>query len=401
MDLMPDRVPVQAPSWIEMNAQSITEVLLGRLGLADTAAARARFEVVVHPVRSTGESFFDAEEELFLERWGITNEAVHTRIGPVYLAGRHAPDSEAWLAVRIANRGPFALCSQGTNPFALSYHWMRGAECIHYEGLRSGLQLALQPGRELTTHLRFHTPAEPGRYTLRIVPLVEGVAWFEDQAVEVAVQVGAPGSVLPRDETQGIQFSEEKDTEQATQFVERHLRLGPDAVVAEIGGGIRPLFQRCGASRMADTVLINCDVSVRLLRVASILSAQDGTSEQIIQARLDANVMPFQDGSLDAVIFCRALHHFQDLYTILAEAHRVLRPGGRLLLLCEPVGHAYDAYTVSLIERNVNEQVFPVGVYEAVASQCGFTLDAATLDWGFSFKGSFWKVEDPGQVGSA
>lgn len=42
----------------------------------------------------------------------------------------------------------------------------------------------------------------------------------------------------------------------------------------------------------------------------------------------DARVLPFCSGSLDALVLKDAWHHLPDIETFLAEAHRVLRPGG-------------------------------------------------------------------------
>jgi SAM-dependent methyltransferase len=50
----------------------------------------------------------------------------------------------------------------------------------------------------------------------------------------------------------------------------------------------------------------------------------------------DAEALPLRDGSYDAVVCNGAAHHLPDLAAALREIHRVLRPGGRLLLF-EPV----------------------------------------------------------------
>lgn len=47
----------------------------------------------------------------------------------------------------------------------------------------------------------------------------------------------------------------------------------------------------------------------------------------------DATALPFADGSFDAVLIRDLLHHVKDGRAVLAEARRVLRPGGRLTLV--------------------------------------------------------------------
>jgi SAM-dependent methyltransferase len=51
--------------------------------------------------------------------------------------------------------------------------------------------------------------------------------------------------------------------------------------------------------------------------------------------QMDAQAMPWTDQSFDAVILYEALYYLPHVDRFLAEAHRVLRPGG-LLLLCTP-----------------------------------------------------------------
>ncbi len=52
----------------------------------------------------------------------------------------------------------------------------------------------------------------------------------------------------------------------------------------------------------------------------------------------DAARVPFGDGVFDAVVARGVLHHVPDIAAVLREAHRVLLPGGRLLVLeCAPM----------------------------------------------------------------
>jgi demethylmenaquinone methyltransferase/2-methoxy-6-polyprenyl-1,4-benzoquinol methylase len=46
----------------------------------------------------------------------------------------------------------------------------------------------------------------------------------------------------------------------------------------------------------------------------------------------DAQALPFADESFDAVLMVSMLHHVEDRAAALAEARRILRPGGRLVL---------------------------------------------------------------------
>jgi SAM-dependent methyltransferase len=52
----------------------------------------------------------------------------------------------------------------------------------------------------------------------------------------------------------------------------------------------------------------------------------------IAYRRFDGGTLPFDDCGYDAVLFCYVLHHAHDARRLLAEARRVLRPAGRILI---------------------------------------------------------------------
>lgn len=54
-----------------------------------------------------------------------------------------------------------------------------------------------------------------------------------------------------------------------------------------------------------------------------------------LDARVDAQALPFRDGSVGALIAFDLVHHLPQPARLLAEAERVLAPGGRLVA-CEP-----------------------------------------------------------------
>jgi SAM-dependent methyltransferase len=53
---------------------------------------------------------------------------------------------------------------------------------------------------------------------------------------------------------------------------------------------------------------------------------------------VDALAMPFADGSVRALFLLNVLHHLPDAETFLAEAQRVLKPGGLLMVTDQHVG---------------------------------------------------------------
>ncbi|RCK71081.1 class I SAM-dependent methyltransferase [Desertihabitans brevis] len=81
------------------------------------------------------------------------------------------------------------------------------------------------------------------------------------------------------------------------------------------------------------------DISEGMVEVALDHAAQLGLD---VTGRVaDAERLPFDDASFDLVVGHAVIHHLPDLRTAFAEMHRVLKPGGRLVVCGEPtkVGH--------------------------------------------------------------
>ena len=102
----------------------------------------------------------------------------------------------------------------------------------------------------------------------------------------------------------------------------------------------------CGTGRLAETVapfvarVIAVDESPDMLEAARRRLAEEETVE-LRSGRLEA--LPMEDGSLDVALLGLVLHHVADPERALAEAARVLRIGGRLLVV-DMVAHGREDY---------------------------------------------------------
>lgn len=79
----------------------------------------------------------------------------------------------------------------------------------------------------------------------------------------------------------------------------------------------------------ADVRLTGIELSPAMLSIAESRAASDGRSADLRLA--DAAALPFADATFDTVTFCLVLCTIPDDRRAIAEAVRVLRPGGRVV----------------------------------------------------------------------
>ena len=102
------------------------------------------------------------------------------------------------------------------------------------------------------------------------------------------------------------------------------LEVQPGEAVLEIGYGGGGLLRRLAKARLGR--LVGVDVSTAL--PGRIAGAE--------LVRSEASALPFPDASFDGVVTVSVLHFWHELDSPLREIARVLRPGGRLVLVFEP-----------------------------------------------------------------
>jgi ubiquinone/menaquinone biosynthesis C-methylase UbiE/DNA-binding transcriptional ArsR family regulator len=107
------------------------------------------------------------------------------------------------------------------------------------------------------------------------------------------------------------------------------LRLVPSIVVADLGAG-EGLISQLLAHRAKQVWCI--DNSPRMVEVGTELARKNGLAN--LDYKLgDIEKVPLPERSVDLAILSQALHHAQHPQAAVNEAFRILRPGGRLLVL--------------------------------------------------------------------
>jgi SAM-dependent methyltransferase len=90
-------------------------------------------------------------------------------------------------------------------------------------------------------------------------------------------------------------------------------------------------------ARITPASLTLADISTAELEAARMLLASGLRAPADLRAiACDLTATPFEDASFDVVVGNSFLHHFPSVPALLLELRRILRPGGRLIVLHEP-----------------------------------------------------------------
>jgi SAM-dependent methyltransferase len=101
---------------------------------------------------------------------------------------------------------------------------------------------------------------------------------------------------------------------------------------ARVGAGMRVLDLACGPGLVAAAVAERGALTVGLDFSSAMIALARADHPRIHFEEGDAEVLPFADGSFDAVVANFGIHHVPDPIRALAEARRVLCRGGRVAI---------------------------------------------------------------------
>ncbi len=103
--------------------------------------------------------------------------------------------------------------------------------------------------------------------------------------------------------------------------------------------------------------VVICDLSEEMVRVGRDRAIDQGLASRIGVVVGNAESVPLPNRSVDAYTIAFGLRNVTRIDTALAEAHRVLKPGGRFLCLefsqvvLPALRHAYEMYSDAVIPR--------------------------------------------------
>jgi len=144
------------------------------------------------------------------------------------------------------------------------------------------------------------------------------------------------------------------------------LKLSGTERVLDIGCGTGEL-ERLLRGRYPLATLVGVDVTPQMLAVAQEKFRDDAKATFLLAP---ADSLPFAPAEFDAVVSCNMLHHVRSVDGLLRECARVLRPGGRLVLVdwCRDAWHCRLAhYWLRLVKRSYVKMYRAAEVVELAA----------------------------------
>jgi len=125
-------------------------------------------------------------------------------------------------------------------------------------------------------------------------------------------------------------------------LAETFLMLMPPLVIADLGAGEGTMSELL--ARRAKRV-IAVDNSEKMVEYGSELAHSHGVKN--LEYRLgDLESLPIAKAEVDVAIFSQSLHHAQHPANAMTEAHRILKPGGRVIILDLLKHHFEEARTL-------------------------------------------------------
>ncbi len=139
------------------------------------------------------------------------------------------------------------------------------------------------------------------------------------------------------------------------QFADAQAGVRTGERVLDLAGGSGDMAEKFARRVGARGQVVLADINDAMLDVGRARLADAGQAGNVEFVRADAEDLPFPADYFDCVCIAFGLRNVTHLDRALASMFRVLKPGGRVLVLefskpvLEPLGKAYDAYSFGVL----------------------------------------------------
>jgi ubiquinone/menaquinone biosynthesis C-methylase UbiE len=146
-------------------------------------------------------------------------------------------------------------------------------------------------------------------------------------------------------------------------LAETLLLLLPPLVIADLGAGEGSLSQLLARSAQE---VIAVDNSEKMVEFGTRLARKHGV-RNLEYRKGDLEALPIEEGTVDVALLSQSLHHAPNPQQALAEAHRILKAGGRIIVLdlvkhhCEEARELYADLWLGFTEVEVQRRLRKAG----------------------------------------
>ena len=161
------------------------------------------------------------------------------------------------------------------------------------------------------------------------------------------------------------------------------LERDPFDNVLDVGCGTGPVIELL-ARKYPEKHFVGLDITPAMIEIAQSKGLPN--AEFVVG---DAENLPFGDGSFDALLCSNSFHHYPDPSAFLCEAHRVLHPGGKLVL------RDYTSNDIAVWLMNTFElplarlvghgdvRILKMGEFRELVEAAGFAIEQLAAQKGF------------------
>ena len=159
--------------------------------------------------------------------------------------------------------------------------------------------------------------------------------------------------------------------------------LRPGMRVLDVAGGTADLARGFARRVGPEGEVWLTDINASMLSVGRDRMVDDGVVQPVVQC--DAERLPFPDGYFDRVTVAFGLRNMTHKDRALAEMTRVLRPGGKLLVLefshiAKPLAPVYDWYSFNVLPWLGSKVAGDADSYRYLAESIRMHPDQETLN---------------------
>jgi len=166
----------------------------------------------------------------------------------------------------------------------------------------------------------------------------------------------------------------EDATQRCKERIGEALAIGPHDSVLEVGSGLGETARFLAETHGCRVTASN--VSEKHMRECRARTEQANLSFCIDSALADYHALPFDDTRYDAYVMQEALVHATEKHRVMEEAHRVLKPGRRMVFTDQTtnVEKLGAADRDRIIERHGSPDLFDAAAFERCAENAEFQI---------------------------